>query len=111
MVRKIIQWVPIDGTRWRNEFVNRHENDGVDIHYGVAHRGVMPTQRAIGSGPRKGICSHYGSLTRRTLAPTTHLFVGEDACDCQKLASQKSAEIRSHQDALQTIPASLTSVD
>jgi hypothetical protein len=41
MVRKIIQWVPIDGTRWRNEFVNRHENDGVGIRYGVAHRGVM----------------------------------------------------------------------
>jgi hypothetical protein len=62
MVRKIIQWVPIDGTRWRNEFVNRHENHGVGIHYGVAHRGVMPTQRAIGLGPSKGICSQYASL-------------------------------------------------
>ncbi|OLC64222.1 hypothetical protein AUH73_00420 [archaeon 13_1_40CM_4_53_4] len=32
MVRKIIQWVPIDGTRWRNEFVNGHENQGVSGH-------------------------------------------------------------------------------
>src|SRR5260370_31001939 len=36
MVRKIIQWVRIDGTRWRNEFVNGHENHGVGVHYGVA---------------------------------------------------------------------------
>jgi hypothetical protein len=62
MVRKIIPWVPIDGTRWRNEFVNRRENDGVGIHYGVAHLGVMPTQRAIGLGPSKGICSQYVSV-------------------------------------------------
>ena len=62
MVRKIIQSVPIDGTRWRNEFVNRHENGGVGIHYGVAHRGVMPTQRAIRLGPSKGNCSQYASL-------------------------------------------------
>jgi len=61
MVRKIIQWVPIDGTRWRNEFVNGHENRGVGLHCGVAHDGAMaplvaskaatlvtmPTQRAI----------------------------------------------------------------
>jgi hypothetical protein len=41
MVRKIIQWVPIDGTRWRNEFVNGHENRGAGVHYGVAPGGVM----------------------------------------------------------------------
>ena len=29
MVRKIIQWVPIDGTRWRNEVANGHEILGV----------------------------------------------------------------------------------
>src|SRR5260370_686949 len=62
MVRKIIQWVPIDGTRWRNEFVNGHENHEVGLHQDVAHRGVVPTLRAIGSGPSKGICSQYASI-------------------------------------------------
>jgi len=62
MVRKIIQWVPIDGTRWRNEFVNGHENYGVGLHQDVAHRGVVPTLRAIGLGPSKGICSQYASI-------------------------------------------------
>jgi hypothetical protein len=47
MFRKIIQWVPIDGTRWRNEFVNSHENRGVGVHYGVAHRGVMAPFREL----------------------------------------------------------------
>jgi hypothetical protein len=36
MVRKIKQWVPIDGTRWRNEIANGHENHGEGVHYGVA---------------------------------------------------------------------------
>jgi hypothetical protein len=36
MVRKIIQWVPIDGTRWRNEFVNDHEKHGVGVDHGAA---------------------------------------------------------------------------
>ena len=47
MVRKIIQWVPIDGTRWRNEFVNAHENHGADVHYGVAPGGVMAPHREL----------------------------------------------------------------
>src|SRR5260370_25008199 len=53
MVRKIIQWVPIDGTRWRNEFVNGHENGGVGFQYGVDHCGDMPTKRAMVSEPSK----------------------------------------------------------
>jgi len=40
MVRKIIQWVPIDGTRWRNEFVYGHKNRGAGVHSGVAPGGV-----------------------------------------------------------------------
>jgi len=40
MVRKLIQWVPIDGTRWRNEFVYGHKNRGVGVHSGVAPSGV-----------------------------------------------------------------------
>ncbi len=36
MVRRIIQWVPIEGTRWRNEVTSGQENHGVDSHYGVA---------------------------------------------------------------------------
>src|SRR5260370_2059143 len=100
-----MQWVPIDGTRWRNEFVNGHEKRGVGLHYGLAYCGVMPAQRAIASGPSKGICSQYASLNPEDARshPTMHLFVGEDASGSQKLASQKSAEIRSPQDALQTI--------
>jgi hypothetical protein len=41
MVSKIIQWVPIDGTRWRNEFVNGHEIQGMGVHYGVAPGGLI----------------------------------------------------------------------
>ncbi len=47
MVRKIIQWVPIDGTRWRNEFVNGHENHRVGVHYGIAPTGVMASRREL----------------------------------------------------------------
>jgi hypothetical protein len=47
MVRKIIQWVPIDGTRWRNEFVNDRENHGVGIHYGVAPGGIRAPFREL----------------------------------------------------------------
>jgi len=47
MVRKIKQWVPIDGTRWRNEFVNGHENRGVGVHYGIAPGGVMAPRREL----------------------------------------------------------------
>jgi len=69
MVRKIIQWVPIDGTRWRNEFVNGHENHRVGLHQDVAHRGVVPTLRAIGSGPSsEGICSENESLDTEEIA-------------------------------------------
>ena len=103
MVRKIIQWVPIDGTRWRNEFVNGHENHGVGLHQDVAHRGVVPTLRAIGSGPSKGICSQYASINPEDARSHHASIVGEDASGSQKLASQESAEIRWHQDALQTI--------
>ncbi len=57
MVRKIIQWVPIDGTRWRNEFVNGHENHGVGVHYGVAPGGVMPPYRELPNTARlSGLC-------------------------------------------------------
>src|SRR5437899_8609243 len=65
MVRKIIQWVPIDGTRWRNEFVNGHENHfvnghenhGVGVHYGVAPGGVMAPHRELPNTARRyGLC-------------------------------------------------------
>jgi len=54
MVRKIIQWVPIDGTRWRNEFVNDHENHGVGVHYGIAPGGVMAPRRELPNTARLG---------------------------------------------------------
>src|SRR3989449_2143273 len=54
MVRKIIQWVPIDGTRWRNEFVNGHENHGVGVHYGIAPGGVMAPLRELPNTARLG---------------------------------------------------------
>ena len=57
MVRKIIQWVPIDGTRWRNEVVNSHENRGVGVHYGVAPGGVMAPRRELSNTTRLcGLC-------------------------------------------------------
>jgi hypothetical protein len=58
MVRKIIQWVPIDGTRWRNEFVNDHENHGVGAHYDVAHRGVVAPLRELPT--TAGLCGLFG---------------------------------------------------
>jgi hypothetical protein len=54
MVRKIIQWVPIDGTRWRNEFVNGHDNHGVVVHYGIASGGVMAPRRELPNIARLG---------------------------------------------------------
>jgi len=47
MVRKIIPWVPIDGTRWGKEVANGYENLGVGVHYGVAHGGVMAPLREL----------------------------------------------------------------
>jgi hypothetical protein len=54
MVRKIIQWVPIDGTRWRTEVANGHENHGVDVYYGVAYGGVMAPLRELPNTSRLG---------------------------------------------------------
>ena len=68
---------------------------------------TMPTQRAIGLGPSKDICSQNARLNTGDARSTTPLFAGEDACGCQKLTSQKFAEIRPHREALQTILQSL----
>jgi hypothetical protein len=56
MVRKIIQWVPIDGTRWRNGFVNGHEDYVVGVHYGVAYGGDMASRRELSNTARGGPC-------------------------------------------------------
>jgi hypothetical protein len=57
MVRKIIQWVPIDGTRWRNEFVKGHENHGVGVYYSVAPGGFMAPHRELpNTAPLSGLC-------------------------------------------------------
>ena len=58
MVRKIIQWVPIDGTRWRNEVANGHENHEVGVHYGVALGGNMAPGRE--SSNAAGLCGLWG---------------------------------------------------
>ena len=58
MVRKIKQWVPIDGTRWRNEVANGHENHGVVVHYVVAHGGVMAPLRELPT--TAGLCGLWG---------------------------------------------------
>jgi hypothetical protein len=60
MVRKIKQWVPIDGTRWRNEVANGHENHGVVVHYVVAHGGVMAPLRELPT--TAGLCGLWGRL-------------------------------------------------
>ena len=67
MVRKIRQWVPIDGTRWRNEFVNGHENRGVGIHYGVAHGGVMAPLRELPD--TVGLGGFFWAPSRDSLQP------------------------------------------
>src|SRR5260221_4341102 len=58
MVRKIKQWVPIDGTQWRNEVANGHENHGVGVHYGVANGGVMAPLRELPN--TAGLCGFCG---------------------------------------------------
>ena len=58
MVSKVIQWVPIDGTRWRNEIANGRENRGVGVHYGVAHGGVMAPLRELPN--TAGLCGLCG---------------------------------------------------
>jgi len=47
MVRKIIQWVPIEGTRWRSEVADGQENRAVDSYYGVAPGGDMAPLREL----------------------------------------------------------------
>jgi hypothetical protein len=63
MVWKIIQWVPIDGTRWRNEVVNGHEDYGVGGHYGVAPDGDMaPLRKLPNTSGLGGLCGRrHGS--------------------------------------------------
>ena len=57
MNRKIKQWVPIDGTRWRNEIANSHENHGVGVHFGVAHGGDMAPLRGLpNTSGLSGLC-------------------------------------------------------
>jgi hypothetical protein len=57
MVRKIIQWIPIDETRSRKEVANGHENHGVGVHYGVAHGGVVaPLRELPNSSGLGGLC-------------------------------------------------------
>jgi hypothetical protein len=64
MVRKIIQFVPIDGTRGRKEVAKDHENPGVGVHYGVVHGGVMaPLRESPNTSGLGGLCGrrHGGS--------------------------------------------------
>jgi hypothetical protein len=58
MVTKLIQWVPIDGTRWRNEVANSHETHGVGVHYGVAPGGDMAPLRDLPT--TGGLCGLWG---------------------------------------------------
>jgi len=63
MVRKI-QWVPIDGTRWRNEIANGRKNLGVGVRCGAAHGGVMaPLCQLQATAELHGLCGvrHGGS--------------------------------------------------
>ena len=41
MVRKIMQWIPIEGTRWRNEVANDHGNHEVGFAYAVGPDGSV----------------------------------------------------------------------
>ena len=63
MVMKFIQWVPIDGTRWRNEVTNGQENHPVDSHYGAALGVDMaPLRESPNTAAFLGLCERgHGS--------------------------------------------------
>jgi hypothetical protein len=71
MVRKIKQWVPIDGTRWRNQIANRHENHRVGAHYGVAHGGgvMAPLRELLNTAGLCGLCGLRLTVTSITDQP------------------------------------------
>jgi hypothetical protein len=47
-----MQWVPIEGTRWRNEVANGQEDHAVDSHYGIAPDGDMASFRELSNTAR-----------------------------------------------------------
>ena len=47
MIGKIMQWVPIEGTRWRNEVADGQENHAVGSPYGVDPRGDLAARREL----------------------------------------------------------------
>ncbi len=57
MVGKIIQWVPIDGTRWRNEVANGHENHGVGVHYFASYQ--LPMDFVVCGGAFVGVLALF----------------------------------------------------
>ena len=58
MIRKTVQWVPVEGTRWRNEVANGHENHGVGFRYGVAPRGdIAPLRELPNTAAFFGLCA------------------------------------------------------
>jgi hypothetical protein len=80
MVRKIIQWVPIDGTRWRNEVVNGHESRKVGAHYGVAHGVVMaPLRELPNTSGLGGLCGRrHGGLSFNFIKQRVGTHYGAD---------------------------------
>jgi hypothetical protein len=78
MIRKIRQWVPIDGTRWRNEVADGQENHAVGSPYGIAPGGDMaPLRKLPNTAAFCGLCgchhgdsgfSHYQTQNRDSLS-------------------------------------------
>ena len=57
MIAKIMQWIPIEGTRWRHEVVNEQEHHAVRSHYGVALGGDMaPLRKLPNTAAFCGLC-------------------------------------------------------
>jgi hypothetical protein len=67
MIGKIRQWVPIEGTRWRNEVVNEQEHRAVGSHYGVAPGGDMAPLRKLPNSAHFVVCAGAVMVIRALL--------------------------------------------
>lgn len=57
MIGKIMQWVPVEGTRWRNEAADGGENHALGSHSGVALGGDMaPVRKLPNTAAFCGVC-------------------------------------------------------
>jgi len=94
MVKKIIQWVPIEGTRWRNEVADGQENRAVDSNYGVAPGGDMaPLRELPNTASFFGLCARgRGPLPKDEPNVVTGLVGKPEYDDVMKLQMKITSE-------------------